>query len=190
MKVQSGTGGSSAGFIVRPADNTDESTFFGKESYWTLIGANSNEGWKFRGSNGTNAFLVNAGSFSYNATLLGSLTQNASDIRLKTNITKIENALEKISTLEGFTYNWKEECPLYNPNSELKEVGVSAQAVQEILPEVVSLAGFDRDNDDQTKSKSGENYLTVQYEKLIPLLIEGIKEQQAQIEELKAKING
>jgi hypothetical protein len=186
MKVQSGTGGSSAGLIVRPADNTDESTFFGKESYWTLIGANSNEGWKFRGSNGANAFLVNAGSFSYNATLLGSLTQNASDIRLKTDIVKIENALEKINTLEGFTYNWNEECPLYNPNSTTKEVGVSAQAVKDILPEVVSLAGFDRDNDDQTKSKSGENYLTIQYEKLVPLLIEGIKELKAEFEEYKA----
>jgi hypothetical protein len=56
------------------------------------------------------------------------------------------------------------------------------------LPEAVKLAPFDRDEDG--KSKSGENYLTIQYEKVVPLLVEAIKEQQKQIEELKSIING
>jgi hypothetical protein len=124
---------------------------------------------------------------SGNASLTGTLTQSASDIRLKTNITKIENALEKINQLEGFTYNWNTISPLYNSNVTNKEVGVSAQAVKEVLPEVVSLAPFDVDNLDGKTSKSGENYLTVQYEKLVPLLIEGIKELKAEIEILKNK---
>ena len=131
---------------------------------------------------------------SGNASLTGTLTQSASDIRLKTNITKIENALDKINQLEGFTYNWNTISPLYNSNVTNKEVGLSAQAVREVLPEVVSLAPFDVDNLDGKTSKSGENYLTVNYEKLVPLLIEGIKELKAennslqlQIDELRSK---
>jgi hypothetical protein len=125
---------------------------------------------------------------SGNASLTGTLTEGASDIRLKTNVTKIENALCKINQLEGFTYNWNTLSPLYNCNITNKEVGVSAQAVKEVLPEVVSLAPFDVDNLDSTKSKSGENYLTIQYEKLVPLLIEGMKEQQCTINLLKSCI--
>jgi hypothetical protein len=125
---------------------------------------------------------------SGNASLTGTLTQSASDIRLKTNVTKIENALCKINQLEGFTYNWNTLSPLYNCNITNKEVGVSAQAVKEVLPEVVSLAPFDVDNLDSTKSKSGENYLTIQYEKLVPLLIEGMKEQQCTINTLKSLV--
>jgi hypothetical protein len=121
-----------------------------------------------------------------NASLTGTLTQSASDIRLKTNITKIENALDKINQLEGFTYNWNTISPLYNSNITNKEVGVSAQAVREVLPEIVSLAPFDVDNLDGKTSKSGENYLTVQYEKLVPLLIEGIKELKAEFDAYKA----
>jgi len=55
-----------------------------------------------------------------------------------------------------------------------------------VLPEAVKLAPFDR-ADDGT-SKSGENYLTVQYEKLTALLIEAVKAQQAQIAQLEARI--
>ena len=61
-----------------------------------------------------------------------------------------------------------------------------AQDVQEVIPEAVKIAPFDRDENGE--SKSGDNYLTVQYEKIIPLLIECIKEQQVQINELKNKI--
>lgn len=125
---------------------------------------------------------------SGNASLTGTLTQSASDIRLKTNITKIENALEKINSLEGFTFNWNNISPLYDENVTTKEVGISAQAIVEVLPEVVSLAPFDISSTDGKSSKSGQNYLTVKYEKLVPLLIEGIKEQQVIINDLKSRL--
>jgi hypothetical protein len=125
---------------------------------------------------------------SGNASLTGTLTQSASDIRLKTNVNKIENALEKINSLEGFTFNWNNISPLYDENATTKEVGVSAQATMEVLPEVVSLAPFDVSSVDGKTSKSGQNYLTVKYEKLVPLLIEGIKEQQTIIDNLKIRI--
>lgn len=111
----------------------------------------------------------------------------SSDKRLKENILPINSALDKISKLSGFTYNWnqkaKEEAAF---NTEERLVGVFAQDVQEVLPEAVKIAPFDNDGNDV--SKSGEDYLTVQYEKIVPLLIEGIKEQQAQIEELTTKL--
>jgi len=71
-------------------------------------------------------------------------------------------------------------------------VGLSAQEVKAVLPEVVTLAAFDTEFDENQKpigSKSGEDYLTVNYDKLVPLLIEAIKEQQKQIDELKARLN-
>ena len=71
-------------------------------------------------------------------------------------------------------------------NKKEKQVGVSAQEVEKVLPEVVTNAPFDTDQMDQ--SRSGENYKTVEYEKLVPLLIEAIKEQQIQIDELKEKL--
>jgi hypothetical protein len=89
------------------------------------------------------------------------------------------------------TYNWNEVGKEYgwDPGNE-REVGVFAQDIQAVLPEAVKLAPFDQAHDENgnSYSKSGNNFLTVKYEKLVPLLIEGIKEQQIQIEELKNRI--
>jgi hypothetical protein len=125
-----------------------------------------------------------------NLTILGTLTQNASDIRLKDNIENIPNALNKILSLNGFIFNWNELASNLGPYStDIKQVGVSAQEIQSVLPEAVFLAPFDVDSFDDNKSKSGENYLTVQYDKIIPLLIEGIKELKAQNDDLQSQIN-
>jgi hypothetical protein len=108
----------------------------------------------------------------------------SSDRRLKDNIQILDNPLEKINRLTGFTYNWNEKAKeLANYDIDELLVGVFAQDVQAVLPEAVKLAPFD--NDGNNNSISGENYLTVQYEKIVPLLIEAIKEQQKQIDELK-----
>jgi hypothetical protein len=121
----------------------------------------------------------------------GDVTAYASDKRLKTNIVNIPNALDKIRSINGVTYDWKlDECAKWDFTPQKHDVGVIAQEIQEICPEAVTFAPFDRDPIDGGKSKSGENYLTVKYEKLVPLLIEAIKEQQSQIEELKTTING
>jgi hypothetical protein len=61
-----------------------------------------------------------------------------------------------------------------------------AQEVESVLPEVISPAPFDLDEDGN--SKSGENYITVSYEKIVPLLIQALKEQKAQIDYVKSKI--
>jgi len=123
------------------------------------------------------------------ASLVGALTQNTSDIRLKTNIAVIENAINKIKQLSGFTYNWNSLAnELGGFDTTIKEIGVAAQSVKEVVPEAVFPAPFDNEFNPSTQShysKSGENYLTVQYEKLVPLLIEGIKELKAENDTLK-----
>ena len=89
------------------------------------------------------------------------------------------------------TYNWNDLANEIDPkvfDKTKSNVGVFAQDVQEVLPEAVKRAPFDLDKGEGT-SKSGEDYLTVQYERMVPLLIEAIKEQQAQIDELKKLVS-
>ena len=110
----------------------------------------------------------------------------ASDRRLKENIVNISNAIEKIMTLNGVTFDWKDMVKdLGFEPSNKHEAGVLAQEVEAVLPEAVEIAPFDYDWKQPGKSKSGEKYLTVKYEKLVPLLIEGLKEQQARIDKLE-----
>ena len=115
------------------------------------------------------------------------ITAFFSDERLKINIKPIDNALEKIQEISGVYYNTNELARTYGYTDTSEHVGVIAQQIQSVLPHAVKPAPFDTDFDKNGNifSKSGENYLTVQYEKLIPLLIQAIKEQQEQIDELK-----
>jgi len=119
----------------------------------------------------------------------GDITAFASDKRLKENILPIENALEKINNIQGFIYTFNDKAQSFGFNKDVKRVGMYAQEVDKVLPEAVKLAPFDTMHDgDKITSKSGEFYLTVQYEKLVPLLIEGIKELQAEVTILKNEI--
>jgi len=136
--------------------------------------------------NSRNVVNVVSGSFSSN------VTAYASDKRLKENFNHIESALEKIEKLNGYTFDWNEKSKElgFVPKHKQNDVGLIAQEVESVLPQVVDLAPFDTDYENGQKvSKSKENYLTIQYERLIPLLVEAIKEQQNQINELKQEIN-
>jgi hypothetical protein len=103
------------------------------------------------------------------------ITAYYSDDRLKTRIGGIDDALGKVMSLSGFYYEANETAQALGYKVK-QEVGVSAQEVQAVMPEVVAPAPID------------EKYLTVRYERLVPLLIEAIKAQQAQIDELKSKL--
>ena len=81
----------------------------------------------------------------------------------------IENALEKVESLNGVEFDWNDKQDVY----EGHDIGVIAQEVEKILPEIVNT----RDN----------GYKAVKYEKLVPLLIEAIKELSNEIKELKNK---
>lgn len=104
-----------------------------------------------------------------NALLAGVLTEN-SDGRLKKNITRIENPLEKLLQLNGYNYNWIDK----NRDPAL-QTGVIAQEVQQLFPNLVK--------------EDAKGMLSVNYSGLVPVLIEAIKEQQKQIDELKKIIS-
>ena len=119
------------------------------------------------------------------ATFVGDVTANTSDERLKTNVRKIDNALEKVSQINGVYYNFTDEALELNHTLDKEEqVGLLAQEVQSVLPHIIKPAPFDIDRE-SGESISGENYLTIQYEKIVPLLLEAIKELKAEVEELK-----
>ena len=103
------------------------------------------------------------------------ITAGYSDDKLKNKLGNITNALEKLLTLNGFYFE-PNETAIGLGYKQGKQVGVSAQEMQKVLPEVVVPAPID------------DKYLTVQYEKIIPLLIEAIKEQQKQIDALTQKV--
>ena len=110
-----------------------------------------------------------------------------SDRRLKNISGNIPNSLEKILSLNGVHYTNNEVAHKHGYSNTNRQVGVIAQEVESILPEIVKPAPFDigQKEDGSEYSISGENYKTVQYEKLVPLLIEGIKELNKKIEEMK-----
>jgi len=137
---------------------------------------------------GAVAFKI-AGGTSSLISCTGDITAFASDKRLKTDIEAISDPLDKIKKVSGFTYRWdKEVCDKIKLNTDdNRHIGVYAQDIQAVIPEAVKPAPFDTDS--KGNSKSGDNYLTVQYEKIVPLLIECIKEQQQQIDLLREEIN-
>ncbi len=112
-------------------------------------------------------------------TTTGDITAYLSDERLKKFTGVIDNAIEKINLINGYYFEFNSLAESFGYKDKSKQVGVNAQELQKVLPEVVKLAPFDKDDNNQ--SKSGENYLTVSYEKIIPLLIQAIKEQNQKI---------
>jgi hypothetical protein len=115
------------------------------------------------------------------------ITAYYSDRRLKENVKVIDNAVDKVLSLNGITYTPNEVAESFGYDRTVKLVGLFADEVEAVLPEATRPAPFDQD--ENGNSKSGENYKTIQYEKLVPLLIEAIKEQQQQIAQLSETIN-
>ena len=95
---------------------------------------------------------------------------SSSDRRFKDNLVVIEGSLDKIGKINGYEFDWNDKQDIYKGH----DVGVIAQEVEKIMPELV------RNN--------SNGYKAVKYEKLVPLLIESIKDQQKQIDELKKKL--
>lgn len=103
------------------------------------------------------------------------ITASYSDDRLKTRLGTIENALDKVRNLTGFYYQANETAQELGYTVK-REVGLSAQDMQKQLPEIVTTAPID------------DKYLTIWYEKSVPLLVEAIKELADRYDELKKKI--
>ena len=128
----------------------------------------------FQGNDGGTFFnaltldMSDAGAATFNNTITATGDITAfSDARLKENVSTIENALDKVDNLRGVNYNMKD--------SDDAKIGVIAQEVEEILPQVVHTS------DDEMQTKS------VDYGKLCAVLIEAVKELKKEVEELKGK---
>ena len=135
----------------------------------------------------------------------GNIIAYWSDERLKEKVGTVDNALEKILSLNPFLYRENELAKEYGFNDDKVQMGFSAQEVQKVAPEIVSIAVFDQvtpgpddedpDDDLVGTSASGENYLTMDYGRMTPLIVAAMKEQQEiinnqqkQIEELREMI--
>ena len=108
-------------------------------------------------------------------TAIGNITAYYSDDRLKTRLGPIVDPLAKIKSLTGFYFE-PNQTAMDLGYEKKTDVGISAQDVHAIFPEIIAPAPID------------SKYMTVRYEKLIPLLIEAIKDQQLQIEHLRSLI--
>ena len=121
--------------------------------------------------------MENAGNALFNANISGSQIEASGDViafgssdeRLKDNIQPITEPLWKVSQIGGYTFDWNDKQDTY----EGHDVGVVAQEIHKVLPEVVA----ERSN----------GYLGVKYEKIVPLLIESIKELKKEVDDIKQK---
>ena len=134
------------------------------------------------------------GNMYVNGNIIASLAittfDDFSDERLKDREGNIENPLDIVNKLQGFYYKPNKtatDLGIKGNKMNKRELGISAQDVQKILPELIDIAPADisYDAENNVVSKTGSNYLTVNYEKMIPLLIESIKELNKNINELK-----
>ena len=109
----------------------------------------------------------------------GNITAYYSDERLKDMHGKIEDALNKVESINGYYYKENEKAKELGYDNDKMQVGVSAQEIEKILPEVVTKAPI--------ADEIEEDYKTVYYDKLVPLLIEAIKELNQKVKDLENK---
>jgi hypothetical protein len=108
--------------------------------------------------------------------IIANSVAGTSDRRFKTNIHPVDNALAKVKALQGVYFNWNQKDFPEKDFGSQNELGLIAQEVEKVVPEIVS------------KDKSKEEYRSVKYDKLVALLVEAMKEQQKQIEQLQLKV--
>jgi hypothetical protein len=141
------------------------------------VGLNGEANFTF---NGTTAYIAGALGVGTNTPTTTGLIRATNDViayygsdsRLKENVTPISNPIEKIQQIGGYEYDWIPMEGIHE--NEGHDIGVIAQEIESILPEIVTT----REN----------GYKAVKYERLVALLIECVKDQQKQIDELKSKL--
>ena len=138
-----------------------------------IAGSDHTYKWYNQSSNGGVGYkmaLATSGTLTVSADLVA--YGSPSDKRLKENIKPIKSALDKVSKLQGVTFDWKKSDSILDIK---KDIGFIAQDVQKVVPELV------RENED--------GMLSMRHQGVTPILLEAIKELKAEIEELKKQIN-
>jgi len=178
------------GDIILDADGTDiflkdDGTSFGRfkidTSDFIIKSEINNKDIVFRGQDGGATItaltldMSDEGHALFTGDISGSVIRasgdviafNSSDTRLKNDIYPIQEPLDKVNKIGGYTFEWNGRQQIHKG----KDVGVLAQEVEEILPEVVVTRG--------------DGYKAVNYEKIVPLLIESIKELKKKVEDIE-----
>lgn len=117
----------------------------------------------------------------------GTITAGYSDERLKEGIEAIEAPLKRLGCIKGVFYRPNHILVDRGLADGTTEVGVLAQDVFRALPQAVAAAPFDTDSENQ--SISGQKYLTVRYDRLVPLLIEAVKELEERVKYLESRVS-
>ena len=166
------------GWIGYSSTNAIDLTLSSQNTSGSLI-FNTNNAERFR-VNASGFIGIGTSNPTVRLQVAGDIIANSiagsSDSRFKTNILPIENPLQKVLKLRGVTFDWKTKEFPNRMFSENRAIGFIAQEVEQVIPEVV-----------QTEN-STEGFKSVQYDKVVALLVEAIKEQQKQIEQLQQKV--
>ena len=131
-------------------------------------------------SNANDFLMKDGGDFHADGDVIA-YSATISDKRVKDNVETIPSALEKITNIRGVKYVWNR-----GSRSGSEDLGVIAQEVEKVLPQIVKTKTMPLWHDD--KDTPGPDYKLVDYEKLTAVLIEGVKEQQIQINELRKEV--
>ena len=133
------------------------------------------DGLSFRTGGNLNTMQLDAvGNLLVDGCVDGNNTACASDARFKKNIKTVDNAIDLIGKLRGVRYEWRNDEFVDRHFESGQQLGVIAQEVREVLPELVR--------------ERGDGYLSVEYNGLIPILLEAIKEQQRRIDKQHERI--
>ena len=124
----------------------------------------------------TGSYLYFAVNGAYSAYLNSSGTLTPSDERLKENVTSLTNSLSKVQQLRGVNFTW-----INQDRGTGNNIGFIAQEVEEVFPEVVGDGGLPNDENNEAPMKA------VNYEKLVPVLVESIKELKTELDAAKSK---
>ena len=127
-------------------------------------------------NNSVDFLFGDSGDFHADADVVAYST-SVSDKKLKDNITTIEFGLDKIKNLRGVEFTWND-----GGREGQRDIGIIAQEIEKVIPEVV------REKEMPLMDKSGKKYKTIDYDKITAVLIEAVKEQQEQIDELKKQV--
>ena len=153
----------------------------------SFIGFAGSSGWGMYVAADGDARIYFSGSQGHGY-FTGNVTAYASDRRLKTNIQSIDNALDKVSRIRGVEFDWVDDITSeydFHPQ-QMHETGVIAQEIQEVIPDAVVESPM---NGNYTaKCGTDHKFLTVDKEKIVPLLIEAVKELKAEVDALKSQI--
>jgi hypothetical protein len=115
-----------------------------------------------------------AGDGQFAGTVCANNISCPSDARMKENITPFDNALETVAQLRGVRYDWTADAITERKLPDNRQIGLVAQEVSSVVPEAVHTMA--------------DGHYALDYGRLVPVLIEAIKEQQAQIESLEERL--